>query len=281
MDRNNINNFLKWQWYRYFSRKTLELNIFLFFMCMIFLFPLRGISGIYLYPVSLYCLPHLFSDIYFQLGFFASAIYFFSDVPFLNEWEMNRIIRMGRIKWGLSHIETIIVKSYLLMLNFWILTLVPVIGVLEWKKDWGKLLYTIAALGENELPFGIAYEILHKYTPCKAMILCIGIGGAVISFLGLFMFTVSLWFGRMAALTSTTIMVAFSLVAENLVNVNNLKFWYFSPISWVRIEYIEWEFQRGLPGITYIFTALVSMILICSVFIIFKVKRADFNWNRE
>ena len=90
--------------WRYFSRRTLEVNLFLAFICMALENPVRRISLSWNYPVTMYLLPHLFTYLYFQLGFFAAVIYCFSDVPFMNEWEMNRLLRMGRKKWMGGHI---------------------------------------------------------------------------------------------------------------------------------------------------------------------------------
>ena len=271
-----------WPMQRYFSRKTLEVNVFLFFICMAILWPLREISLSYQYPVTGFVLPHLLAYLYFQLGFFAAVIYFFSDIPFMNVWEMNRVMRMGRRKWIAGCIWTIVLHSYFLMVNVFLLTLVPLLGITEWNKDWGKLLYTLSSMGDERLFFSISYRILSGYTPGMAMVLCIGLGGAVISVIGLIMFVISLWINRMIALAAATILTALPLMAENLSNLyNNLKIWYYSPISWIRLDFIEWEYVRGLPGIDYIIPALFFIFIICCLLIFIKAKKVEFHWNHE
>lgn len=275
-------NIGKWALRRYFCRKTGDVLIFLFFICITLLIPVRAVCAEYQYPVCPYFMPHLFSYLYFEVGFFAAVIYFFSDIPFMNEWEANRVMKLGRIRWALVHIGEILINSYLLMLSFFILTLLPLVGVMEIKNDWGNLLYTLSAKGDFRIYFDVSYKILQQYTPVSAIILCVVLGGAVISVLGLFMFMISILVNRTVAIIATTMIVGLPIFAENLVNMNNESWlWYFSPVSWLRLDHIEWDFMRGLPDIQYIGTALIVIILFCSVIIVTKVKRVNFQWNSE
>ncbi len=104
----------------------------------------------------------------------------------------------------------------------------------------------------------------------------------MISVLGLFMFAVSLWLNRTAALISVTAVVALPLIAENFANLyNELKVWYYSPISWIRLDYIEWEFIRGLPGIKYILSALLAIFAVLCGLLFLRVGSVEFQWNHE
>lgn len=272
----------RWALRRYFSRKTGDVLIFFFFMCVTFLLPVRAICAEYQYPVCPYFLPHLFSYLYFETGFFAAVIYFFSDIPFMNEWEANRVMKLGRKRWALVHIGEIIISSYLLMLSFFVLTFLPLVGVMEIENDWGNLLYTLSAKGDFRVAFDVSYKILQQYTPVSAMIFCVILGGAVISLIGLLMFMVSLFLSRTVAIITATVVTGLPIFAENLANMNNQSWlWYVSPVSWLRLDYIEWDFGRGLPDMQYIALALVGMTLVCSVIIVIKAVHVNFQWNSE
>ncbi|MDO4337432.1 MAG: hypothetical protein Q4C91_04995 [Eubacteriales bacterium] len=282
MLREIAQNCFLWPVRRYFSKRTLEINVILFFICMIMLLPIREICISYNYPVAPYCLPHLFNYLYFQLAFFSVVLYFFSNVPFMNEWEAYRIIRMGRSYWCSINIWMIIVHSYLLMFNLLIWTIIPLTGILEYDQTWGKLLYTLSAVGDDRMYFGISYKIISEYSSHQAMAICFLLGGAVISFLGLFMFCISVWANRTTALVSATVIVGLPLIAENYINLYYNKYmWLFSPISWLRLEYIENDFVRGLPDLQYIKAAITGLIILCIVFILIKVRSIDFKWNGE
>lgn len=77
MDKTLIQVYLKKPVYRYFSARTLEVNVLVLFTLLTFLLPLRKISAAYQYHVSCFVLPHLFTYLYFQLAFFGTVIYFF------------------------------------------------------------------------------------------------------------------------------------------------------------------------------------------------------------
>mgnify|MGYP004538027509 FL=1 len=282
MDKTLIQVYLKKPVYRYFSARTLEVNVLVLFTLLTFLLPLRKISAAYQYHVSYFVLPHLFTYLYFQLAFFGTVIYFFSDIPYMNVWEMNRIMRLGRIKWTAECVCSIILNSYLLMANVFVLSLVPLVGILEWKMEWGKLLYTLAAVGDDRLFFNISYKIISAYTPGRAMFLLFFLGGGIISLTGLVMFAISIWFNRIAAAVFVTVFTALPLIAENLAYLdNNLKVWYYSPVSWTRLDFIELEYVRGLPGLDYIVPALLILVMTSAILIFAKINRVDFQWNDE
>lgn len=114
------------------------------------------------------------------------------------------------------------------------------------------------------------------------MIFCLILGGAVISLIGLLMFMVSLFLSRTVAIITATVVTGLPIFAENLANMNNQSWlWYVSPVSWLRLDYIEWDFGRGLPDMQYIAIALVGMILFCSIMIVIKTTRVNFQWNSE
>lgn len=282
MDKILIQVCLKKPVHRYFSTRTLEVNVLLLFTLLTFLLPLREISAAYQYPVSCYVLPHLFTYLYFQLAFFGTVIYFFSDIPYMNIWEMNRIMRLGRMKWTAECVWSIILNSYLLMVNVFILSLIPLAGILEWKMKWGKLMYTLASFGDDRLFFNISYKIISAYTPGVAMLLLFFLGGSIISLIGLMMFAISIWFNRIVASVFATVFTALPLIAENLAYLdNNLKVWYYSPISWIRLDFIELKYVRGLPGLDYIVPTLLILIMTSIILIFVKTNRVDFQWNDE
>lgn len=96
------------------------------------------------------------------------------------------------------------------------------------------------------------------------------------------MFAISIWFNRIAAAVFVTVFTALPLIAENLAYLdNNLKVWYYSPVSWTRLDFIELEYVRGLPGLDYIVPALLILVMTSAILIFAKINRVDFQWNDE
>lgn len=233
------------------------------------------------YPASQWCLPLLYSNSYFILLLMVTIIYYFSDVPFMNHNEMYQIIRVGRKKWALGKIIGIILFSFIMPLIQMIMVLIPLIGNLRFETGWGKVLYTLSITNAGFKYNSIfSSSIVQLYTPLRAMLICFLISALLTTFIGLLMYTLSLILSRLAAVTVTTIIVFFGIISKNLIWTH---YWimHISPLSWLDLSSVATKPGHNLPSLSYIFTVLISAIVILSIIILVRVKNINFQWNKE
>lgn len=233
------------------------------------------------YPVSQWSLPLLYSNPYFLLLLMISIIYYFSDVPFMHHNEMYQIIRVGRMKWAIGKIAGIIIFSFVMPLIQMILVTIPLLGNLQFESNWGKVLYTLSMTNAGfDYQIYFIPDIVKLYTPIRALLTCFLISGLITTTFGLLMYALSLVISRLAAITATSVIVFFSIMSKNLI-------WSYrwiariSPLSWLDLSNVATKPGHALPGLVYIFTMLISFIIILSIIILVKIKTTNFQWNKE
>lgn len=278
--------FLRFCWktpeYMWNRKKTVTVALLILAVGYVFTAPVRR------FCVSLHCdvapwvLPHTTSNLYYQLALMACVVFFYSDVPFMNQKEFYRIFRSGRTAWTISCLYDLFLMGFFMIMIVAVMALLPLLPVTEWSADWGKALYTLCYYGTEGELFEIEFDILNCFTPLQAMGVTILLGGFVFGFLGILMFTISLFFSRNISMIVAMLLVILPLMAENFLNLqNNVKIWYFSPISWMRLTKVELVYHRGLPNLQFILPCLVILILVCSIASVWKVRNMDFDLYNE
>lgn len=256
--------------------------LIMLFISYVFLAPLDRYAMEMGYGVSPYVLPHMISNLYYQLSMMACVLYFYADIPFMNQKELYRVFRSGRMSWTLSYIFYIVVAGFGMIIVTAVCSLVILLPVIDWSTEWGKILYTLAAFGEEHQLINIEFDILNYFTPLQAMFVSIVLGGLTLGCFGLFLFMVSLYTSRTVSLTAGMILVMLPLLAENLLNLKfNVKIWYFSPLSWMRLTRIELTYRQGLPNLRYAVFSLIILSIVFGVASVWKVRRLDFDLNNE
>lgn len=270
---------------KFWSVKTATLFLLLGFVQHIFLSPIKEFSESVNYPVAPVAFPFLISDIYFLILFMSAVIYFFSDVPFMKERTMYQVIRVGRVRWSVGQIISIILSSYIFVIvaileN--VLILLPDITV---NEGWGKVLYTLSmtsAASDYRIPFSVSYDIISKFEPLKAMVVTILMCGLVIAFIGLLMFALSLYISRLCANVIAMLLTILPIVS---VNVGRSASWlmYCSPVSWMRISELNTGSEVGnlMPPISLCIGILLIGCMVLSGAIVWKIKTVDFKLVKE
>lgn len=267
----------------FFCVKLYVLIILQFFVLHIFLSPLKNFSLIVKHHITPWVFPFLLSDVYFTIFFMAGVIYYYSNVPFMQYTQMYQVIRTGRRKWALGKIGGIVISAYGLIFIETIISIIPLLPRMQFESGWGKIIYTLSmtdAMQKYGVDLYIPYEIISRYSPLKAIIIEFLISGLVISFIGIMMFAISIMFSRLAAICVVMIFEILPIIVLNLSGLHN-NIIYFSPISWMNMTMIGVKSKCGFPQITYIITMLLIAISILSVLILWKIKRIDFQWNKE
>lgn len=266
----------------FLTKRVLVLFVLHFFVTHIFLASVRQFAIDVHHPVSAYCFLFLFFDMYYLLLFMFVCIYYFSNAPFLTYHQIYRIIRTGKLRWGIHQIVNIIISSVVLMGSVFVSAGIVLFPQLTWVNDWGKVIYTLSLTNmaeEYNIMTDFTYEMISRYTPLQLLGLTLGIGVLLISFLGNMMFVISLFFSRTAALSIASLEAAFIIVEANMLMFPKLI--YYAPLSWMRLSRI-WYLtgkNKPTPSIPDVILYLAAGNLICIILILWKVK--DINYSKH
>lgn len=271
---------------RFFSTRTLILVILYAFVLHIFLSPVKSFTSAVQHRTSPWYFPFMLSNVYFLLLVSTGAIYFFSNVPFMNDLEMYYLIRTGRLRWGISQIFYIILSSFSIISILMLLSLLILMPDINLSFEWGKVIHTLSltdAGTQFKMLFSVDYYTQNLYSPLQLYVITFLIGGLGISFIGLIMFTISLYFSRIAAIGTVMIFAVLPPIVENSHLIYQQFFSYLSPLSWMRIVRIgRSNFgYTGIPPLSQILLLFLLIIMVCILFIILKVRKCDFFWNKE
>ncbi len=230
--------------------------------------------------------PFLLSNIFFLLLFMAGIIYYFSDVPFMQYKNMYQVIRTGRMRWAVGQIGAIVAQAFLLMAANAVFSMLLLTGSCEYTLGWGKLYHTLALTGGSQayrLLFFFSYETMQLFTPLELLGLTVLLGTLVIALTGLFMFAVSLYISRSAAVTAAFLMVIMIYLVENIHPLLKRQMAMFAPVNWMRVTHIGIKIHDSFiqPPVLYMLAVLTAGMITCAGFICLKIKKTEFQWYKE
>lgn len=238
------------------------------------------------YPSTPWLLPFLFSNVYFIFLFMLGVVYLFSDIPFMQHFYMYQIARIGRKKWAVGQIGSIIIQSLFLMIFNLLVSVLWIVRHCEWKMEWGKLLHTAAltnAPGYYGFLFEIPYSAMQKYSPQELTILTLFIGTLVIAFIGILMFAICLILNRYWAIATAVAMISMVYLVHNANPAMVQRISAFAPVSWIQTTNIGTKMYNYYtrPSLSYIVCTLCIGILIFSILIIWRIKNVEFLFSKE
>ena len=269
-----------------FSMKYLTVIIITGFMCVLYTISLRKFSYLIGYSITPWFYPFLISINFYNLIYFALFIYFFSDAPFFQRNTIYQMIRCGRIKWGLIQIRKILMSSFIYIISGILVSVMVMFPYVRLDSGWGNVIYTLSrtdAWKNYEVSLSFNYDIIVQKSPLQMMILTTIILWLAGTCIGLLMFALSLWIGRMFALFVSTIWVILPIILDNYAGVWRPLAIHFSPISWTRITEIG-QFKYGiprLPSLIFILSAYIMMCVIFSIAALIKLRTIDLKWSSE
>ena len=119
------------------------------------------------------------------------------------------------------------------------------------------------ASASNNLDFRFYYEILDKFTPVQLMALAVALCTLICTFLGLFMFCISLYGDRMFNRYTYRVFVLMLYFCENFPLQKYKRFMaHFVPTYWAEIALMETRTSGyyRMPSLTYMFAFLCIAI---------------------
>ena len=155
-----------------------------------------------------------------------------------------------------------------------------------YEDGWGKVIYTLSRTDAGtsyNISINFPYDVVGKYTPLQVLKLTMLILWLAGSCIGLLMFALSLWWGRVVALIGASIWVILPIILDNYTGVWRPLATHFSPISWTRISEIG-QFRYGiprLPSLKFILSAYIILCVIFSLAALFKLRTVDLKWSNE
>lgn len=251
-----------------------------------YLNPLRQFSAAVNYPVSWCVLPFAMCSFSYLIMFWFGVIYVNSDVPFMQHVNMYHAIRVGRRYWGFGQIGGIFLRSLIMVFMTIFCTILPLLPKIEWSNEWGKLLRTAAAtnaLSQYQSSVIIYPDIFSEYTPLELMVLEILICTLICTFAGILMFFLSLYINRIIAVAGGLALAIALFPVLNMHPLIRYKLARFVPTVWAelaRIATVDHTYY-WLPSLTYMLLFLSAGIAVMAGFIMYKIRRAEFNWENE
>jgi len=260
------------------SAKTKVLLALVLFVHFVFLDPVKAFSIQVGCKVTPFLFPFQLSSIYFQLLFMLGVVYLFSAVPFMQYWNMYRLMRLGRIRWALEQLYIIFALTLFYVCANLLINQLVMLDVTVYRPEWGKALYTLSltnAASEFGSIIPFPYAFINDYSPMQALFYAIVISGLCVFFVGVFMFFVSLYINRIAAILMAMMLVVLPAVIENMTNLYG-RFLVFSPLSWMNFPSISKYMSVG--RIIALFSGLILLLILG---ILLKIRICEFDWYKE
>lgn len=273
--------------YKVFSTRTITTIVLMLLCNIVFSVPILNFASDTGYKVNVMTLPFFLCNLSYMCAFVPIAIYYFSQVPFLNYSEMYCVIREGKTKWALKHILHIVFMSYIFMFLLEVTSIIPYIFRGDFSNKWGEVITTLS-ITNRWMDYGtseILYTILEHYSPYKSMAIIFLFVGLVICFLGVFMFSMSLLFTRLIAMCSGMIFEVLMITAFNMRTIDNYLI-YLSPFSWTDLsifgrKYDGVEYFNGTPTMGWCVGILLLLIVVLTIISIVRVNHMNFDFTSE
>lgn len=220
--------------------------------------PLKELANYLQQDVSPWSFPFFIQNpsLFFIIG--GTALLFYGHAPFIDGHTDFLLIRTGRRNWILGQILYMILSSFLYTLLYVIGSIVILLPNVVFTKEWGSVLEVLSTEQISQIPreIGLQFQpiaiVMAEFSPIQAMMI-----GFLLFWLGtLFIAAILLFFNLMLGKNSGMIVAgALISLAYFSVYLGRLNFgdqiFFFSPVSWVSLTYLDWAHQGNLPSITF------------------------------
>lgn len=269
--------------HNFFSGRLLVFCVFQFSILHYYTDSVRQYAIAADYPAAPWILPFMGQNVYFQFVYGISVIYFYSNIPFMQRFEMYALMRQGKGRWAFAKLIRIWLSAVMLVAVEFVLSILPLVPRLEWTFQWGKLYHSLALTDAGAacnvrvlFPYGLLNANNALITVLMLFIvLCLATG-----LTGTLMFALSIYFGRTAAIMAGTFFVVLSVVFENL---HLWKAWvsFISPFSWMDLLLLYGKGYKAAPSFSVVCMEAVVVMMIAGALSVKAIKTKDLNWIEE
>lgn len=270
-----------------FKKWAVNARIYVLF-ALLLLFTVWDFSGIYAYAlkvgysVSPWMFPHLFMMPAAVPIYGCFAILLFCDAPFIDSHMPFLMVRTGRNSWILGQLLYILMASLLYTIINYLITVIAFFPIIDFTSDWGKVLRTLATDLSSATNMGIhltavvSGSIVSSYSAIDATLISLGLFFLVTFFTGIVIFSLNLITRKPIGIIVAGIFVFISYFCIYVGTLTiGLKVYYFSPLSWSSLLFIDWSGSGDSPSFAYAIAFLIASTLVLSIFSIATFAKRD------
>lgn len=235
-------------------------------------------------PVSPWIFPFTFtSPIMFPI-YGCLTILLYCDAPFIDRHTPFLAIRTNRRNWILGQILYIVISAFIYTVYFAGMSIIALIPNVRWMSDWGAVLKTLAYDPVSPQKYGITHllniadPVISSFTTVSAMGISLALFWLVTMFVGLLILCFNVVIGGQAGVVAAgglTFLSYFSIFVGRLAHGDVI--YYFSPINWISMFYLNWVGDPMIPSPWYAVSVLIGGILILSVITVYVSCKQDLD----
>ena len=215
-----------------------------------------------------------------------SAVYLFSNAPYLNRNGMYQMIRQGKYKWLLSQLGSIILSGFSFTAVLFFTGWIRMLPHMDWTLSWGRMMKTLAvtnAASQLNVTFVLKPSFMQSMEAWQAGLLAFMLDSFVFILIGFLILAIGLLFNRMAALIFTGILAIVPFVTNSWNLSRHLMINLFSPVSWLQtgLFYTENMTYAEMPPVLWIWGMLAVYLALAVFLALLGIKRNYFQWNGE
>lgn len=271
---------------RFYGKRNLVLFVILWIAFDSFYAEIDYACKVLDYPCSFWYFLNVMTNHFMCGAIGLSAVYLFSNAPYLNRNGMYQMIRQGKYKWLLSQLGSIILSGFSFTAVLFFTGWIRMLPHMDWTLSWGRMMKTLAvtnAASQLNVTFVLKPSFMQSMEAWQAGLLAFMLDSFVFILIGFLLLAIGLLFNRMAALIFTGILAIVPFVANSWNLSRHLMINLFSPVSWLQtgLFYTENTMYAEMPPVLWIW-GMLSVYLALAVFLaLLGVKRNHFQWNGE
>lgn len=271
---------------RFYTKRNLVLFIILFVAFDSFYAEIDYACKVLDYPCSFWYFLNVMTNHFMCGAIGLSAVYLFSNAPYLNRNGMYQMIRQGKYKWLLSQLGSIILSGFSFTAVLFFTGWIRMLPHMDWTWSWGRMMKTLAvtnAASQLNVTFVLKPSFMQSMEAWQAGLLAFMLDSFVFILIGFLLLATGLLCNRMTALIFTGILAIVPFVANSWNLSRHLMINLFSPVSWLQtgLFYTENMMYAEMPPVLWIWGMLAVYLALAVFLALLGVKRNHFQWNGE
>lgn len=271
---------------RFYGKRNLVLFVILWIAFDSFYAEIDYACKVLDYPCSFWYFLNVMTNHFMCGAIGLSAVYLFSNAPYLNRNGMYQMIRQGKYKWLLSQLGSIILSGFSFTAVLFFTGWIRMLPHMDWTLSWGRMMKTLAvtnAASQLNVTFVLKPSFMQSMEAWQAGLLAFMLDSFVFILIGFLLLAIGLLFNRMAALIFTGILAIVPFVANSWNLSRHLMINLFSPVSWLQtgLFYTENMMYAEMPPVLWIWGMLAAYLALAVFLALLGVKRNHFQWNGE
>lgn len=256
--------------------RILAIVFLIFLFEWILIEQVRGACDTYGLSISCWFFPFLFTNSIHNIFFYFGILLLFCDAPFVDNQQMDIILRSGKKNWFRGKILYLLVASCLYFLLIFVVSIIEFFPNVGFSLEWEELI--------NKISLGSKYgmmqrEIVSGYSPIEACLTQYVICVLFAFFLGLLIFYLNLFNNHNLGMGVALTFVLSGSVLNLFVMEDVWFFQYLIPMAWTKIRIFVSEYHTVSFFYAVSFLCVGSAILIA--LIMHKAKTYSMECQEE